>query len=661
MLYSIRSKIIASLVGVSLLVGVVSLGMGGHLLYGSVVAEATDRVRQDLNVARLLYRRRIETARMLLDTCVAETDFRGELGGTDLTALRNRLTRMAERTGLDFAGVASLDGQILARIGAGGNAPPVRPGTNPAALLALKKGESVSGTVVLDPSTLAAENPALAQRAAIAVRPPGNGGTFPPIEENAGLTLSTAVPIRKGNELLGVVYGGVLLNRDDDFVDHIARIVFGEDANGARAPGTTTIFFRDLRVATNVRDAAGRRVLGSRASKAVADHVLGGGGRWIDRAFVFDEWHITAYEPITDLFGERVGMLYVGVPEAKYTSLRERAFGIFILITLAGGAAAVILGIRLAQRILRPVNRLIHAGAEISRGNLSPEIGPISKSDIGQLQRQFLEMTHALKERGEQERVERERCLLQSEKQAAVGKLAAGVAHEINNPLTAVLTYTCLMRDLGDELPPQVREDLEVVAQQTQRVRRIVQDLLDLSRQSPPIRVPVSLDSLVGDTVRLLENQALVQGVALTHETEPDLPLLELDRQQMQGVLVNLILNAMDASQAGGVIQLTSRPANRNGRKGAEVLVRDYGSGIAEEHLEQLFDPFFTTKEVGKGTGLGLAVSAGIVERHDGEIDVASVVGEGTTFTVWLPEAAETEAESENLPREEDYACADRG
>ena len=661
MLYSIRSKIIASLVGVSLLVGVVSLGMGGRLLYGSVVAEATDRVRQDLNVARLLYHRRIETARMLLDTCVAETDFQGELSGTDLTALRNRLTRMAERTGLDFAGVASPDGQILTRIGPGGNGPPARPGTNPAAMLALKKGEPVSGTVVLDPSTLAAENPALAQRAAILVRPPGNGGTFPPIEENAGLTLSTAVPIWKGGELLGAVYGGVLLNRDGDFVDHIARIVFGEDAKGARSPGTTTIFFRDLRVATNVRDAAGRRVLGSRASEAVADHVLGGGNPWIDRAFVFDEWHITAYEPIADLFGERVGMLYVGVPEAKYVSLRERAFGIFILITLAGGAAAVILGIRLAQRILRPVNRLIHAGAEISRGNLSPEVGPISKSDIGQLQRQFLEMTHALKARGEQERVERERCLLQSEKQAAVGKLAAGVAHEINNPLTAVLTYTYLMRDLGDALPPQVREDLEVVAQQTQRVRRIVQDLLDLSRQSPPIRVPVSLDSLVGDTVRLLENQALVQGVALTHEPEPDLPLLELDRQQMQGVLVNLILNAMDASEAGGVIELITRPANRNGREGAEVLVRDYGSGIAEEHLEQLFDPFFTTKEVGKGTGLGLAVSAGIVERHDGEIDVASVVGEGTTFTVWLPEAAETEAESENLPREEDHACADRG
>lgn len=656
MLYSIRSKIIASLVGVSLLVGVVSLGVGGQLLYDSVVAEATDRVRQDLNVARLLYERRIETARLFLDTCVTGEEFQRAMMETDLTVLRSRLTRLAERTGLDFAGVASPGGQVLTRVGPGGNGPPPGAAVHPAVALVLEKGTSVSGTVVLDPATLAAEDPALAQRAAVAVRPPENSGGFPPIEETAGLTVFTAVPVRGGGQLLGVVYGGVLLNRDTGLVDQIGRVVFGEDVYEEREPGTATIFFRDLRVATNVRDPAGRRVLGTRASKAVAYRVLGAGERWIDRAFVFDDWYITAYEPLTDLFGNRVGMLYVGVPEAKYVDLREQALEIFVIITLAGVAAALILGIRLAQRILRPVNHLIHAGAEISQGNLSPNVGPISKGDIGQLQRQFLTMAEALKERTEQERAERDRCLLQSEKQAAVGKLAAGVAHEINNPLTAVLTYTYLIRDLGDQLPPQAREDLEVVAKQTQRVRRIVQDLLDLSRQSPPIRVPVSLDSLVDETVRLLENQALVQGITLAHESEPDLPLLELDWQQMQGVLVNLILNAMDASESGDAIEVATRPADRNGTAGAEVRVQDYGSGISEENRKQLFEPFFTTKEVGQGTGLGLAVSAGIVERHDGTIDVESAVGVGTTFTVWLPATGEGDADSGN-PSQGGKAC----
>jgi two-component system NtrC family sensor kinase len=661
MLYSIRSKIIASLVGVSLLVGVVSLGVGGQLLYDSVVAEATDRVRQDLNVARLLYERRIETARLFLDTCVTGAGFQQAMMEADGVALRNRLTRLAERTGLDFAGVTTPGGQTLTRIGPGGNGPPAGGAVNPAVALTLKTGTPVSGTLVLDRSILAAEDPALARRAAIPVRPPENGELVPPIEETAGLTVSTAVPILRGSQLLGVVYGGVLLNRDTGLVDQIGRTVFGEDAYEGREPGTATIFFRNLRVATNVRDKAGRRALGTRASPAVTGQVLGAGKSWIDRAFVFDDWYITAYEPLTDLFGKRVGMLYVGVPEAKYVDLREQALGVFILITLAGVAAAVILGIRLAQRILRPVNQLIQAGAQISSGNLSPEVGPISKGDIGQLQRQFLEMTHALKARNEQERVERERCLIQSEKQAAVGKLAAGVAHEINNPLTAVLTYTYMMRDLGDELPAQVREDLEVVAQQTQRVRRIVQDLLDLSRQSPPSRVPVSLESLVAETVRLLENQALVRGITLTCNHETDLPFLELDRQQMQGVFVNLILNAMDASESGDVIQLMSRVAERNGRRGVEVWVRDHGSGIDKENMENLFDPFFTTKEVGQGTGLGLAVSAGIVERHDGKIEVASAVGEGTTFTVWLPEASAAQTEFQTRPEEEEHACADRG
>jgi two-component system NtrC family sensor kinase len=356
MLYSIRSKIIASLVGVSLLVGVVSLGVGGQLLYDSVVAEATDRVRQDLNVARLLYERRMETARLFLDTCATGAGFQRAMVETDWNALRERLTRLAERTGLDFAGVAAPGGQILTRIGPGGSGSPPGATVHPAVAMALKTGAPVSGTVVLDRAALAAEDPALARRAAIPVRPPGNGGALPPIEETAGLTVSTAVPIHQGSQLLGIVYGGILLNRDTDLVDQIGRTVFGEDAYEGREPGTATIFFGNLRVATNVRDPAGRRVLGTRASTAVTDHVLGTGERWIDRAFVFDDWYITAYEPLTDLFGKRVGMLYVGVPEAKYVDLREQALGVFILITLAGVAAAVILGIRLAQRILRPVN-----------------------------------------------------------------------------------------------------------------------------------------------------------------------------------------------------------------------------------------------------------------------------------------------------------------
>ncbi len=152
---------------------------------------------------------------------------------------------------------------------------------------------------------------------------------------------------------------------------------------------------------------------------------------------------------------------------------------------------------------------MIRASAEISSGNFSPDIGPISRDDIGQLQKKFLKMTGALKEREERQRAESEICLFQSEKQASVGKLAAGVAHEINNPLTAVLTFTHLILRRKD-LPDEVRSDLETIAEQTERVRKIVKSLLDFSRQTEIRPERINLNRLIQKSVRLMENQALI-------------------------------------------------------------------------------------------------------------------------------------------------------
>ena len=649
MLYSTRSKLIVSFLSVSLLVGCVSLIVGGQMLYNSVLSEAHHRVRQDLNVARVIYDDRVNTIKLSLEMTGISAETRSALTAGNTSVLTALLKQVAERANLDFAGFVSPDGRIMCRIGEFASQNHRFPGRSPVAELALARGSSLAGTVVLSREILQAESPALARMARTQIQSNFQSPSAPPSEENAGLAIAAAVPIAADNIPLGAIYGGMLLNRDPSIVDKIGDTVFKNEIYNGRNLGTATIFFRDLRIATNVLLENGQRAIGTHASNEVTQQVLINGKKWSDRAFVVKDWYITAYEPITDIFNQRVGMLYVGVLEAKYSDVRSKALWVFASIILTGVALSIALGWVLASRIVLPVNQLIHASSEISQGNLSPEIDPISKSDIGLLQKKFKTMATALQEREQRRHEEHETRLIQSEKQASVGKLAAGVAHEINNPLTAVLTFTHLIlrrNDLSDE----VRKDLETIALQTERVRKIVKGLLDFSRQTRLDPEPVNVNRLLEDCVQLMDNQALIRGVILNIDREDKLPVLPLDRNQFQSVIVNMILNALDATEPGGTIDLSARRASPEGRDGVKIVIRDTGSGIQPEHLDKLFDPFFTTKEVGKGTGLGLAVSAGVVERHGGTISVRSEIGLGSTFTIRLPVVAGEVLKNDRVP-----------
>jgi two-component system NtrC family sensor kinase len=248
-------------------------------------------------------------------------------------------------------------------------------------------------------------------------------------------------------------------------------------------------------------------------------------------------------------------------------------------------------------------------------------------------------MLSSIRERDRHQRDESELKLVQSEKQASIGRLAAGVAHEINNPLTGVVTFTHMLLK-RDDLPDDIRKDLEVVAESTERVRTIVKGLLDFSRQTVLEPEPTDVNDLIKRTIPLVANQALVKGVIFCFDPGTDIPVRTLDRSLFQSVMLNIILNAIDATGRGGHINISTRrgvSADSQTRPGIEIDVADTGRGIDPAHLDKLFDPFFTTKGVGQGTGLGLAVSQGIVERHGGTIRVTSRLHEGSTFVVWLP------------------------
>ena len=636
--YSTRSKLILSFLGVSCLVCGVALLVGGQLLYKAVLSEATNRIRLDLNAAREIYLSRIKGIKVGLHIVTLGPVFRSAIEKLDRQTLVEHLSAVAQQTELDFMGIITAEGKTLCRIGPN-SIPKGRSPENPIANLVLQKRIPISGTVILNNEFLFSENPELADRARIRLLPTKRATPRPGTEELSGMALAAAVPVFEAGNFLGVLYGGTLLNRSQEIVDTVRDTVFQNEIYKGRSIGTATIFLKDVRISTNVLNPDGNRAIGTVASEEVTTYVLTKGKKWTDRAFVVNDWYITAYEPIEDISGQRAGMLYVGVLEAKYADVRWKALSLFILITVAAMVSAIGLGYLIANNMSRPVRQLIKASTQVSQGNLSPEIGPISKNEIGVLQKTFKEMVTSLQERDKRQKVESETKLLQSEKQASIGKLAGGVAHEINNPLTGIFTFTHMLLRRKD-IPEEVRADLETIAQETERVRKIVKGLLDFSRQTELDREPTDVNRLVRFTTSLAENQALLKGVSLNFEPGDSLPLMTLDRNQMQSVLLNIVINALDATEPGGSITVTTGigvSADKPDQKGVEIVCTDTGCGIPPENLNRLFDPFFTTKETGRGTGLGLSVSYGIVEHHGGTIWVKSKVGRGSTFTVWLP------------------------
>jgi two-component system, NtrC family, sensor kinase len=320
--------------------------------------------------------------------------------------------------------------------------------------------------------------------------------------------------------------------------------------------------------------------------------------------------------------------------EAKYADMRRKALVILISIIVAGMALAGGLGYILANKIMHPVHQLIKASKQVSEGSLTPEIGPISKDEeMSILQNTFKDMVVSMGRRREAA----EDRLIQSNKQASVGRLAAGIAHEINNPLTGILTYTSMLlqhKDIGEE----VRSDLQKVVEFTERVKKIVKGLLYFSLQTKLDRESTDINRLILATIPVMETPALVKGVSIKFNPGENLPMLTLDRSQLQTVFLNIIINALDATDPGGNINIyTAAGLSDTGHKGVEITIADTGCGIPTEDLDKLFDPFFSKKSVGHGTGLGLSVSYGIIQRHEGTIRVQTEVGKGTRFFVWLP------------------------
>jgi two-component system NtrC family sensor kinase len=243
--------------------------------------------------------------------------------------------------------------------------------------------------------------------------------------------------------------------------------------------------------------------------------------------------------------------------------------------------------------------------------------------------------------------------LVRSEKLASLGELVAGIAHEINNPLTGILVFSSLILN-DSRLDPALKSDLETIIQETERCAKIVKGLLDFARESVPQKTWTSLSDILDASLALVKNQAMFQNVTLIRDYSSDLPAILADPHQLEQVIINILLNAGHAMAAGGTLSIVTTSLTHKNCVVAQIA--DTGCGIPEENLSKIFDPFFTTKET-SGTGLGLAVSYGIINSHGGTIEVESLVGIGTTFTIKLPINPDIvcENDEDGIPRGETF------
>ncbi|MFD0979152.1 sensor histidine kinase [Tropicimonas aquimaris] len=510
-------------------------------------------------------------------------------------------------------------------------------------------------------SDLAGLSPELAARARIPLIETEAAVPTTRLAEDRGMVVHAASPVRPGGRT-GVLVGGILLNRNLDFIDSINALVYLNAVTGGERQGTATLFLDDVRISTNVRLFEDVRALGTRVSAAVRGEVLGEGHTWLDRAFVVNDWYISGYLPLTDSFGERVGMLYVGFLEAPFDAAKQAAYLWMMVAFAAVLALSVPVFLWMAKGIFAPLERMNDTMRRVGQGDLSArnnhrgsrdEIGLVAAhlddllDQVQDRDRRLREWADVLHERVEQRTSELREAnvkleetfqqLVMSEKLASIGEITAGVAHEINNPVAVIQGNVDVIHEiLGREAEP-VATELDLIDRQVARIQTIVGKLLQFARPgdfagSDPW---VDLGAAVEDCLVFVEHEISSRGIEVRKALDPS-PPVRIDLGELQQVVVNLIVNAAQAMEQGGRIDLSLRPEAREGREGVGLSVADTGPGIPEGRLGAVFDPFFTTKQA-EGTGLGLSISQTLVQRAGGLITARNRPEGGAEFRVWLP------------------------
>ena len=516
------------------------------------------------------------------------------------------------------------------------------------------RGNPSVGIEIFDQARLSAEGEALANAVLLPIVDTAHARPTSRQVEDRGMVIRAIYPAKNAQgKVVCLLDGGVLLNSNFGFVDAIRDLVYGPGSLPEGSIGTVTVFLDDVRISTNVALNPGERALGTRVSSEVRRQVLERGEVWIDSAFVVNDWYISSYEPIVDINGDRVGMLYAGYLEEPFRVAFWQTLGVLVLVFTALMLLSAWLSIKGAKTIFKPLEAMSKVVKGTREGRQLRIGDQKSIDEIGELSRELDAMLDLLQERSDQIqewatqletkvaertaalerkntelrktvdvlRITRQQLVL-TEKMAALGELTAGVAHEINNPAQVILGNMDFIIQ-------------HLIVQQVYRIQDIINNLLQYARPGDYAGFLEKIDvtTVINNAVKLLQHMR----ASYAFELELDLEVTRTVRmkgQDLEQVLVNLLVNAIHAlDKDQGTICIRARDW---GEKGVVILIKDNGAGMDQAQISRVFNPFYTTKQQGEGTGLGLSVSYGLIRRYGGTITVESTPGAGTEFYVWL-------------------------
>ena len=502
---------------------------------------------------------------------------------------------------------------------------------------------------------------ALAEQAELILIPTEAAVPTDKVAETRGMMIHTAAPVSI-NGSQRVLMGGILLNRNLDFIDTINTLVYQRKNTAEDPRGTATLFLEDVRISTNVRLFENVRALGTRVSAEVRRAVLDQGQTWLDRAFVVNDWYISGYLPIYDSFDQRIGMLYVGFLEEPFRLVKRDAIAMMWIAFIGVLIVFIPVFLRLAGGIFSPLERMtktmrrVETGDLTARNNLNQSGGEIAEvshhldhllDQVQERDKQLRDWADDLNVRVEERTAQLQEAnrklettykqLVMSEKLASIGEITAGVAHEINNPVAVIQGNVDVVRlTLGEQAEP-VKTELDLIDRQIMRIGGIVGKLLQFARPSDygKFEEYVNLRDVTQDSLGLVDHVYASKDIDVKLEFS-DVPDVKIDPSELQQVIINLIINAVQAMDGKGILTIQSHLLERDGKNGVCLTFHDSGPGISEDTINTIFDPFFTTKRA-KGTGLGLSISQTIIQTAGGIITADNHPEGGALMSIWLP------------------------
>ena len=504
-------------------------------------------------------------------------------------------------------------------------------------------------------------NVALAEQAELLLIPTEAAVPTDQVAETRGMVIHTAAPVSI-NGSQRVLVGGILLNRNLDFIDTINTLVYQRKNTAEDPRGTATLFLEDVRISTNVRLFENVRALGTRVSAEVRSAVLDEGQTWLDRAFVVNDWYISGYLPIYDSFERRIGMLYVGFLEEPFRLVKRDAIAMMWIAFIGILLVFIPVFLRLAGGIFSPLERMTQTMRRVETGDLAArnnlnrtggEIAEVSQhldhllDQVQERDKQLREWADDLNIRVEERTAQLQEAneklettyqqLVMSEKLASIGEITAGVAPEINNPVAVIQGNVDVVRlTLGEQAEP-VKTELDLIDRQIMRIGGIVGKLLQFARPDDYGKYEeyVNLRDVTQDSLGLVDHVYASKDIDV-HLDLAHIPDVKINPSELQQVIINLIINAVQAMDGKGTLIIRTHPSERGGKQGVCLAFQDSGPGISEDTINTIFDPFFTTKRA-KGTGLGLSISQTIIQTAGGIITAENHPEGGALMSIWLP------------------------